>query len=78
MEADKLTLQKKSLSRQDENLRNMIELKEVGNRLDWKDMSAKSQALKFYWAQWDSQVIDDGVEKSLQERARMVKKSNIR
>lgn len=56
----------------------MIELKEVGNRLDWKDMSAKSQALKFYWAQWDSQVINDGVEKKFARKSADGKKSNIR
>jgi len=44
----------------DPDLRPIMEYMAIGNRPEWKEISAESQALKCYWAQWDSLTLIDG------------------
>ena len=47
----------------DSDLKPIMEYKAIGNRPEWKDISAESQNLKCYWAPWDSLTL---IDKTLQ------------
>ncbi|KAI8737343.1 Transposon Ty3-I Gag-Pol polyprotein [Biomphalaria glabrata] len=51
----------------DEDLATVLFWKERGQRPDWQHISEKGAAMKAYWAQWDSMVVENGVLKRMWE-----------